>query len=134
MRNEIDLLNSFEPIHEKEYEARLFIDKAIKNSTEFHLEAIARALSGNYELKTSKANGKPFEKTEHINSDDGDWVKKTEKFEWEIRFGSYVLFGKNKIDLWLKVIEFWGAKESIFPCGGAYFPNNKVETKTLPDS
>lgn len=97
MRNEIDLLNSFEPIHEKEYEARLFIDKAIKNSTEFHLEAIARALSGNYELKTSKANGKPFEKTEHINSDDGQYWVHNEKmkqtvysqfdFELKFRFG-----------------------------------------------
>jgi hypothetical protein len=51
MRSEKQMLDSFMPLHEKEWEARLFIDEAIKNKTEYTLEAIARALSGKSNIK-----------------------------------------------------------------------------------
>ena len=81
MRNEKEMLNSFMPLHEKEWEARLFIDEAIKNKAEYLLEATARALCGVHKIRISYAEeNKPFSHSEHIEGDDGKWVVKTKEF------------------------------------------------------
>lgn len=130
MRNQNEMIDCFMPKHEKEWESRLFIDKAIKDSTEYHLEAIARALTGKYKIRLSCAEkDNPFIKTEHIQGDDEKWIVKTKKYLWEAKFDSYIIYGRNRIDIWLKIISFWAAKESIFPCGAASFPNEKAEFK-----
>ena len=139
MRNEKEMLNSFMPLHEKEWEARLFIDSAIKNKSEYTLEAIARALSGKKKLSLRYCEDKkPFEFTEHLQGDgEGNvWIKQTRQYRIQMKMEEYCFFGNNMIEIWLKIIDFWAGKVSIFPCGGAGFPNEKVtcdehEFKTL---
>ena len=129
MRNQIDLINNFMPIYEKEWESQLFIDKAIKDKAEYHLESIARALSGIYQLEISRSENKPFKVTEHIRSDDGEFIEKTERYEWAVKFDAYTLYGKNKLQIWLKIIDFWAGNCMIKPCGGASLPNKNIERK-----
>lgn len=122
MRNTKQMLNSFMPKHEKEWEAKLIIDEAIKSNAEYKLEAIARALSGKNEVKFSYTNkDKPFEQTEHICGNDEKWIEKTSKYLIEARMREFVFYGNSEIDIWLKVIDFWAGKVTIFPCGGANF-------------
>lgn len=126
MRSENKILNTFMPISEKEWEARLFIDEAIKNKVEYTLEALARALSGKSKIKFTYAEkAKPFENTENIQGDDGKWVTKTQKFAIEIKMDEFVFYGNTETQLWLKIIDFWAGKVTVWPCGGAGFPNEK---------
>lgn len=126
MRNEKKLLDSFMPLHEKEWESRVFIDEAIKSKSEYTLEAVARALSGLYNIELSYAEkDSPFKYTEHIESDSGQWLTKTKNYGIRAKMREYYFYGNIKIDIWLKVIDFWAGKVSIFPCGGASFPNEK---------
>lgn len=126
MRNEKEMLDSFIPLHEKEWEARLFIDEAIKNKTDYTLETIARALSGKSNIKFAYAKkDKPFEHTEHIEGDDKKWITKTSKYGIQAKMRPFVFYGNTKTDLWLKIIDFWAGKTTVFSCGGASFPNQK---------
>jgi hypothetical protein len=127
MRKQNNLLDSFLPKHEKEWESRLFIDEAIKNSVEFHLETIARALCGKYEIKLKKAHERPFERTEHIEGDCKSWIRKTERFEWEASFDCWVIYGKNKTQMWLNIIDFWAGKQTVFPSGATGYRNEASE-------
>lgn len=125
MRNEKNMLDAFMPLHEKEWESRLFIDEAIKNKTEYHLETIARALSGKHTIKFSHADkNKPFKHVKHIESDSKGYVTKTKNYKIEARMNGFVFYGNNKIEVWLKVIDFWAGRKKIWPCGGASEPNN----------
>lgn len=127
MRNEKTMLNTFMPINEKEWEARLFIDEAIKNKAEYTLEAVARALSGKSKIKFAYAEKeKPFEHRDHISGDEGKWITKTEKFAIEAKMDEFVFYGNTEMQLWLKIIDFWAGKVTVFPCGGASFPNEKL--------
>lgn len=120
MRNENMLLNEFVPMHEKEWDARLFIDDAIKTKAEYKLESIARALTGSRLIEFDYANSEQFlENTEHIEGNNGVWIEKTTKYKLRARMKEYHFYGNNKIELWLKIIDFWAGKTSIFPCGGA---------------
>lgn len=123
MRNQSNLLNSFLPEHEKEWDARLFIDDAIKTKVEYDLESIARALSGNAKIRLEykPTHDSFFEHTEHIEADDKSWIKVTKKYKIEARMMEYVFYGNTKTDIWLRVIDFWAGKKTIFPCGGAGF-------------
>lgn len=138
MRKLNDLGNCFIPKHEKEWEARLFIDSAIKGSVEYQLEAIARALSGRHEIRFTPADeSNPFINKEDIQGDDGKWVSKTSEYQIEARMDSFIFYGKNKIQIWTKIIDFWAGKESIFPCGSASFPNedfNVVSKENISQS
>ena len=116
MRKLTDLLDTFMPLAEKEWSARLFTDEAVKGYTQVHLEVIARALCGKYDISLLKATNQPFECTEHIQGDCGKWIEKTEKFEWEASFGKWKVYGKNKTQIWLKIIDFFAGKQSLFPC------------------
>lgn len=126
MRNEKEMLDSFIPLHEKEWEARVFIDEAIKNKTDYTLETIARALSGKSNIKFAYAKkDKPFEHTQHIEGDDKKWITKTNKYGIQARMREFIFYGNTKTDLWLKIIDFWTGNITVFPCGGASFPNQK---------
>lgn len=131
MRNEKEMLNSFMPIEEKEWEARLFIDEAIKNKTEYNLEAIARSLSGAYNIEFDYAEkDKPFEYTEHIQGDSKKFITNTNKYRVKAKMREFVFYGNKKVDIWLRIIDFWAGKVTIFPCGGACFPNETLTIKT----
>lgn len=120
MRDQSNLINEFIPLHEKKWEASLFSDKAIKSSVEYHLEILARTLSGRTELIIRMAEkDHPFEQINHIQSDNGDWIVKTEKYKWMCNIGEFRVYGINKIQLWLNVIDFWAGRTTKFPCGGA---------------
>lgn len=128
MRKQNQMLSAFMPRHEKEWEARLFIDEAIKSKVEYHLEAIAKALSGKDEIKLDyTTEDKPFIHTDHIEGDDGKWTTKSKKYRIEARMREFVFHGNKEIEIWLKVIDFWAGREVCFPCGGASFPNAKVK-------
>lgn len=129
MRNEKQLLDSFTPEHEKEWDARLFIDSAVKNKVEFTLEVLARALSGKYEIKWNYSQGKDFSQVEHIETDNKKWVTVTKHFKIEARMSSYIFYGNSKTDIYLKIIDFWAGKQGIFPCGAASLPNREFEVK-----
>lgn len=134
MRNQNQMLDSFMPLHEKEWEARLFIDEAIKSKTEYTLEAIARALSGTNNINFSYSEkDKPFEHMEHIKGDDEKWITKTNKFKIEARMREFIFRGNTKTDIWLKIIDFWAGNVTVFPCGGASFPNEKFTTVNNED-
>ena len=127
MRKLNDLGNSFIPKHEKEWEARLFIDSAIKGSVEYQLEAIARALSGRHEIRiNTTVDSHLFLNKEDIQGDDGKWISKTSKYPIEARMDAFVFYGKNETQIWVKIIDFWAGNESIYPCGAASFPNEKA--------
>lgn len=120
MRDQSNLINAFIPLHEKKWEASLFSDKAIKSSVEYHLETLARALSGRTQLIIRMAEkDRPFEQVNHIQSDDGNWIVKTEKYKWMCKIDEFRVYGINKIQLWLNVIDFWAGRTIKFPCGGA---------------
>lgn len=126
MRNQKEMSDSFIPLQEKEWEARVFIDEAIKNKTDYTLETIARALSGKCNINFTYAEkDKPFEYTEHIEGDDKKWITKTSKYGIQARMRQFIFYGNTKTDLWLKIIDFWAGKTTVFPCGGASFPNEK---------
>ena len=133
MRNEMKMLNSFMPLREKEWEARLFIDEAIKNKAEYTLEAVARALAG---VKIEIFYGtqeKPFEYKRHIRGDDDRWIEKTEKYLYQATMRGFVFHANTKIGIWLQVIEFWTEKKVIWPCGGAFLPNSAFDIKPKDD-
>lgn len=116
MRNQQEMINSFMPTHEKEWEARLLVDKAIKGQSEYQLEAIARALSGKNEIKFEYEA--PLNKpTFHVCGDDGTWIKETKQFKISAKMGSYCFYANTKAGIWLEIIKFWIEKESVFPCG-----------------
>ena len=127
MRNEKDMLNAFMPPSEKNFEARLFIDEAIKNKAEYTLEAVARALSGPCAISVSNAKeGSPYKNTEHIKGDDGEWVSVTNQYSMVAKMNEFVFYGNKKTELWLRIIDFWAGREAQWPCGGASFPNEDL--------
>lgn len=128
MRSTTDLLNSFLPKHEKEWDARLFVDQAIKESTERQLEILARALSGICEIRI-KVHQEPQEQVTYADTDCNTFPKKTIKYTHEAYVDTYVFFGNNKTQLYLQIIDFWAGKVSIFPCAGASFPNSEISSK-----
>lgn len=116
------LFTSFIPSLEKEWEAKLFIDEAIKNNVEFHLEAIARALCGSYSIKFEYAErDNYFERTETIKDDNGNYFGRTEKFKIKAYMKEFIFYADNRISIWLQIINFWAGECTIFPCGGANF-------------
>lgn len=128
MREQKRLLDSFLPKHESEWDARLFIDSSIKQNVEFHLEILAKALSGINEIKYT-FHQEPHSHIIYQETDKGTFPEYTLKYLCEAKVSSYCFFGKNKIQLLTQIIDFWAGKESVFPCGGAYFPNSKFSTK-----
>lgn len=126
MRENNKLLQSFMPKHEKEWDARLFIDTAIKGNVEYQTQVLARALSGRYDIKIVHAKDERFTQTRHVLSDEGDYFKVTESFKLQAKVSSYVFYGNNMTELWLKIIGFWAVQEGVFPCGGAAFPSEKA--------
>jgi hypothetical protein len=124
MRDQNGLLNSFVPQYEKDWDARLYIDEAIKSQAEYHLQTIARALSGKHDIRLNYADkDKPIDRTQHIEGDDGTWIKKTTKHLIEARMDSFVFYGNDITQIWIQVIDFWIGKKMIWPCGGAAYPN-----------
>ena len=126
MRKQIQLLNDFVPLHEKEWEAMLLIDEAIKSKAEYALESIARMLSGANEVSLSFAQEMlPFERTEHIETDKKEWVQKTTEHLIEAKMREFVFYGNSRTEIWLQIIDFWAGKQTMWPCGGANFNTNK---------
>lgn len=124
----MNMLNSFMPKHEKEWEARLFIDEAIKNKAEYTLEAVARALSGKHRIEVAYGTKeKPFERKYHIKGDDDKWIEQTKKYLFEAKMREFVVHANTLTGIWLAIIKFWTEDKTIWPCGGAAFPNEQVE-------
>lgn len=128
MREQNKLLNAFLPKHESEWDARLFIDSAIKQSAEFTLDTIAKALSGVNEIRW-KTYQEPQSHVIYQETDEDTFPKKTIKYTIEARIDTYVFFGFNKIEVLCQIINFWAGKQSVFPCGGAYFPNSEISKR-----
>jgi len=128
MRIQKRLLDSFLPKHEGEWDARLFIDSAIKQNVEFTLEILTKALSGVNEIKFT-FHQEPQEHFIYQETDEKTFPKYTFKYLCEAKVDSYCFFGKNKIQLLTQIIDFWAGKESVYPCGGAYFPNSEISTR-----
>lgn len=127
MRNEQKMINSFMPIHEKEYEARLFIDEAIKGKVEYQLQAMARALSGNNKIRLRYSNNEEqVESIEQVKGDCGTYVRVSKKWAIEARLREFAFYGNNEIQIWLEIINFWAGKTTIFPCGGSF-----INTETI---
>lgn len=130
MRKQIQLINDFVPLHEKEWEAMLLIDEAIKSKVEYALETLARTLSGANVISLSFAQEPlPFERIEHIETDKKEWVEKTTEHLIEAKMREFVFYGNNRTEIWLRIIDFWAGKQAIWPCGGANFNTNKPEPK-----
>lgn len=124
MRKTNEMLNTFMPQPEKDWEAKLFIDQAIKAQAEYALECVARALSGAYDIQLEyKTQDEPFEDTEHIKGDDGSWIQKTGKYKLRAKMREFTFYGNKPIDLWVKIIHFWTVNQTIMPCGGAQYKN-----------
>lgn len=129
MRNPIDLLNSLSSNTEKKWDARLFIDSAVKQSVGFHLGVIANALCGPYKIRFEKATKVLFENTEYHRTDGGEYVKVTTEYQYMATFDKWVFYGNNKISVLTKIIDFWAGKETVFPCGAAHIADlTKEET------
>ena len=119
MRTQVELLSQILSPEEKEWEARLFVDEAIKSSVEFELQKIAKALSGGcYFLIEESDVG--FEDMCYIKGDDKNYHKVTERRKFCISMktsdSGWIFYADNRIGLWLKVIDFWAGKQTIFPC------------------
>lgn len=123
MRDMKYMFRDFVPLNEIEWQSRKFIDGAIKSKIELQLEVIARALSGSQKIKIRYSDDPMFKRIDHIKADNGKWFEVTKNYKWEVSFGRHSLCGINKIDMWLKVIEFWAANERLYPCGGASHPS-----------
>lgn len=111
------------PEHEKEYEARLMIDEAIKEKTEYHLEAIARMLSGKNKIRWHYAKEEPIEHVESFEDVNGNWFQVKHKHAIEARMREFVFYGNSRTEIFLKIIDFWAGKKTIFPCGGSSISN-----------
>lgn len=128
MREQKKLLDSFLPKNESEWEARLFIDSSIKQNVEFTLEVLAKALSGVNEIRF-KTYQEPLTHIIYQETDENTFPKKTIHYTMQARIDTHVFFGNNKIQLLCQIIDFWAGKQSIFPCGGAYFPNSEISKR-----
>ena len=128
MREQNKLLDSFLPKHEKEWDARLFIDSSIKQNVEFTLGVLAQALSGVNEIRWQHYQDVQSQVI-YQETDEKTFPKKTIHYNLEARVDTYVFVGNNKIEVLCKIIDFWAGKQSLFPCGGAYFPNSEISKR-----
>ena len=51
------------------------------------------------------------------------------EFGIEARMMEFIFYGNTKIEVWLNIIDFWAGKVTMFPCGGARFPNEDILPK-----
>ncbi|AQX86110.1 hypothetical protein I6H88_06655 [Elizabethkingia bruuniana] len=130
MRNLKTVANNFIPKHEKEWDARLFVDEAIKSQSEDWLEIICRALSGSNEIKISKSTDRRFEKTRWIKADDGNYFNVTETFQYRCTMDRFVFHGNSHSEIYLEIIKFW-ISGSIFPCAGAFKSNKSKDENSI---
>lgn len=127
MRNLKTTYDALVPKHEKEWDAKLLIDSALKNDVEHKLQIMAHALSGKYKISFEKSPHKDkLHKNEvHTSGDCGSFVKTTTKHKLLAKLQSedsgYVFYGNNNTQIYLQIIDFWAGKCSVFPCGGAQF-------------
>ena len=120
MRELISMYNNLVDNGTKQYEAKKFVDSAIKGAVEQQLETLARALSGSYKIHLEKSSiNKPFEITNHIKTDEGKYVKKTLTYKYRARIDCYCVHAQTRIGIWLAVIGFWTEDQTLYPCGWA---------------
>lgn len=136
MRNQQNMINTFMPMHEKEWESRLFIDEAIKGKAEYHLEAIARALAGKNEIRFDVASKeKPHIVPNQIKTDSGRYVTVTNKYLYSVSvMNAFHVYANSMTEVWIEIIKgYAGASPMVFPCGGAFFPNREFEVSRKED-
>jgi hypothetical protein len=127
MRDTKNVLESLMPMHEKEWDARLFIDSAIKGNADRQLQIIARALSGRHPIRFERTPDEGYVSTKHQKDEHGNYFKVVENFKILAKMDKYIFYGNSNAEIWLKIIGFWLVKETVFPCGGAAFPCNRAE-------
>lgn len=126
MRSTLDMAYSFMPQNEKEYEAVLFVDEAIREKVEYHLAALARALCGPKNMNIEYAGPSDtdrFEHTEHKQDNLGGWHELTSRYKYRILFGhnrEYTVYGTNLTQAYLRLIDWFAGDCMCFPCMGAY--------------